>query len=462
MNKENIERIDKHADYDFSILNKQGIKEVEKLKEKNPLFEKDRIVNTKYDSWLNVLNLDHPTIDYMYNVRNGLLHSEYDFYDEYGNTIYVKNSNYTKFEGKILLTSFIDFALFYFGNSVWSGLSENTKLYNVVTDGQIKTEKELQNVLDQLQIVTIDYKLKKDNSTNVSPENKLYNLAKKGLITDYNYQKELDRLYRNNAKDHVVTTNGLNEDEKIIIKKMLETYYGNELYDLDEKSQVTAVVGCITYYKSPRSTISEWITDFIKTLNFIEKLEYKRIGSRMTPKEYYEEVRPIIEEEMEVEENKRSVFACRTSLLMMKAYHILYRLQNKAFEDIDYNYINFDFTSGDYTYTKTDINGIVTINNFTDDIQKIMSKYPTLSGVEAQNMAVSEIIRNALSHGNMDIEFKIDANNNLREYIVLDDIYHSKSRKLVMSLDKFEEYLLSEAFTSKYSKNKTLVKTITK
>ena len=91
-----------------------------------------------------------------------------------------------------------------------------------------------------------------------------------------------------------------------------------------------------------------------------------------------------------------------------------------------------------------------------------MSKYPTLSGVEAQNMAVSEIIRNALSHGNMDIEFKIDANNNLREYIVLDDIYHSKSRKLVMSLDKFEEYLLSEAFTSKYSKNKTLVKTITK
>ena len=193
MNKENIERIDKHADYDFSILNKQGLKEVEKLKEKNPLFEKDRIVNTKYDSWLNVLNLDHPTIDYMYNVRNGFLHSEYDFYDEYGNTIYVKNSNYTKFEGKILLTSFIDFALFYFGNSVWSGLSENTKLYNVVTDGQIKTEKELQNVLDQLQIVTIDYKLKKDNSTNVSPENKLYNLAKKGLITDYNYQKELDR-----------------------------------------------------------------------------------------------------------------------------------------------------------------------------------------------------------------------------------------------------------------------------
>ena len=197
----------------------------------------------------------------------------------------------------------------------------------------------------------------------------------------------------------------------------------------------------------------------LQTIDFIEKLEIPRNKIRMTPYEYYEEMRPIIEEEMGVEENKRSVFACRTSLLIMKAYHILYRLQNKAFDDIDYNNINFDFTNSDYTYTKTDINGVVTINNFTDDIGKITNKFLTLSGVEAQNMAISEIIRNALSHGNMDIEFKIDANNNLREYIVFNDIYHSKSRKLEMTLDKFETFLLSSAFTSSKVNSKTLTKT---
>ncbi len=462
MNKENIERFDKNANYDFSNLSKDKLKEIKKLKLLYPSFEKDRITNTKYDSWLNVTNLNYPTIDYMFNVRNGLLHSEYGFYDDFENIIYIKNSNYTKFEGKILLPSFADFSIFYFGNSTWSGLSENTKIYDIKYQEQIKTKDEMSKILDDLKIINVEYKLKSDNFTSVSPELKLYNFLKKEVITEKNFNEKLERLYRNNSKEHAITTTALTEEQKILVKKMLKTYYGEDLYNMDIELQIHAIIGCINYLIDSRSLISEWISDFIKTFDFIEKIDKKRNELKWTPKEFYCEIRKTINEDMSIENGKRSVFACRTSLLIIKAYHILYRLQNKSFEDIDYNNITFDFTSSDYTYTKTDINGVVTINNFADDILKVKTKCPSLSDPETKNRVVSEIIRDALSHGKIDVSFKIDANNNLKEYIILDDFYHGKSRKIEMTLDKFEEYLLSEAFTSKYSKNKSLTKVITK
>ena len=135
-------------------------------------------------------------------------------------------------------------------------------------------------------------------------------------------------------------------------------------------------------------------------------------------------------------------------------------MQNKAFEEIDFSSINFNFTSNNYTYTKIDIKGVTKVNNFSDDISKMITKDPSLSNIEAQNKVVCEIIRDALSHGKIDLDFKVDENNNLKEYIVFNDTYHSKTRKLEMTLDVFEDFLMSEAFTIKYPKNKVLTKSI--
>lgn len=458
MNKENIEKLDKNSDYNFNIFSKKVGKELEQLKMTYPLFEDGRVLNTKYDEWLNVTNLAYPTIDYMYNIRNGLLHSEYGFYGDYGDVIYVKNGNYTKFEGKILLTAFIKFTLFYFGNSSYSGLSENTYLFNIKFENQLKNENELSKALDELEIINIEYKLKGDSKTIFSPELKLLLLASKEILTEKNVYDKLDRLYRNNSDNHIITTTKLSEDKKKLTKKILETYYGEELYNMDIESQKHSIRSSINYLIDSRSAISEWIVDYIETIIFIEDLEFKRSNYDVTAKEFYNELRNVINKEMSIEVNKRTVIACRTSLLIMKAYHILYRLQNKSFEEIDFNDVYFNFTNSDYIYTRIDTNGTTTINNFNDDVLKVITKNPTLNNIEAYNKVVCEIIRDALSHGNIDLEFKIDANNQLQEYIVFSDIYHSKTRILEMTLDKFETFLNSHAFLSKYAKSKVLTK----
>jgi hypothetical protein len=50
-------------------------------------------MNTKFDDWLSVQRCDHPTLSYMMNVRNGLLHSEYETIDEYGDLLEVNEDD---------------------------------------------------------------------------------------------------------------------------------------------------------------------------------------------------------------------------------------------------------------------------------------------------------------------------------------------------------------------------------
>ena len=462
LNKENIENIDKNAEYNFIIFDKNKLKEIEKIKELDPEFEKDRIINTKYDSWLNVLNCNLIGSNYMFNLRNSLLHSEYNFHDKYGNIIYLKNSNYTKFEGKLLLPVFKDFALFYFGNTTWTGLSENTKLYNIESDKKIPNEKELDRIIDTVGIIEIEYQLKEEKNKVSSPENKLYKLVEKKQIKENTVYKQLEKLYRNNSNNHSIKTVKLTEEQKKIVKKMIKTYYNEDYYKLNENEQKSAIIYCTKYLLDSRTVISEWIVDYIKTLSLIETLEVERRKTKLTPKDYYNKIKNNVEDAMNTEKNLRSVFACKTALMIIKVYQILYRIQNDELEEIDYNKINYNYTSKDYKYTKIDINGITTVNNFTDDITKVQSKEPSLTYLEAQNKVVCEIIRDALSHGKVDITFKINKNDELEEYIVFNDQYHSKIRKIEMTLNKFEELLNSEAFTIVNTKTKTIALTKTK
>lgn len=449
LNKENVEDTEKNANYNFSRFTIKDKREIEKVKQSMPLFEKDRVINTKYDEWLNVTNIDYPTIDYMYNVRNGLLHSEYDFYDDCGNIMYVKNSNYTKFEGKILFDPFKKFGLFYFGNASWTGLSENSYVFGINSDNRATNMNELENIIDTIGVIGVEYKLSEDNIDIVAPEEKLHKLLIKNKRVNDIYAF-IDKIYRNYAKEYTVSDFNLSLEQKSIIKKMIVTYYGNEFFTWEYDRQFYAILFCCKFLFDSRNIISEWVSDFVKLFEYIKNNNYLNYKDVTSEKYFNSVLTTNISDVVSVEDGKRSVFACRTSLLMMKSYHILYRLQNINFVEVDYSNINFDFSSGDYTFTRIDVDKSVKVNDFSDDVNKLVSKYVGLSNDVIKNIVLCEIIRNALSHGNVNMTFKIDDNDRLVEYIVLEDRYHSKSRKIEMTFDMFEKFLCSEAFLSKY------------
>lgn len=449
MNKENVEDTKKNVNYNFSRFTRMDKKAIEDYKMKTPEFENDRVVNTKYDEWLNVTNIDYPTIDYMYNVRNGLLHSEYDFYDENGNIIYVKNSNYTKFEGKILLNSFKKFGLFYFGNAGWTGLSENAYIFGVDSGKKSTNESELERIIDTIGVVSVNYKLKENNIDIEAPEEKLHkSLLKSKSVKDiYLF---IDKIYRRYTDSYSVTDLNLSVEQKKILKRMIVSYYGNDFFTWEYEKQFYSILFCCKYLFDSRNVISEWISDFVKTFEYIKENNYLNYKNVVSQNGFNSVLNENLVDLVSIEDDKRSVFACRTSLLMMKAYHILYRLQNSNFEEIDYSHINFDFSSGDYTYTRIDIDGSVKINDFCDDILKLSTKYVGLTNDIIKNIVLCEVIRNALSHGNVKLDFRIDSNDNLVTYIVLEDIYHSKVRRIEMTMDMFEKFLYSDAFLAKY------------
>lgn len=441
LNKENIEALDKHKNYEiihFTETDKKLLN-LDRFKQLYSGWDSKRIVDTKFDDWLSVERCDYPTLCYMMNIRNGLLHSEYEVLDNFGNFLYITNSNYTHFEAKAMLKVMLNFFAFYFGNNGWTGINEKFRIYNVSFNGKIKDEEKLDNILKEVSILEIDYDIKTDK-VNYVPEvvlSKYLFKEQKFKNCHLDVHQLLKKVFKDNV-DFSTKVISINEDNFVLLKKMIQKYYGDEFYNMDCDAQSYAIILLFRYLDDSRSVISEWIMDYV---TFYDVLN----GSRNRCGIYRGD--DIVEyfKKPNVETNKRSVFACKTSLLILKCYLILYRLQNSKYDDVDFNDINFDFASDDYNYVRTDKDGSVTYN-FDIDKAKVLSKEPSLTDKELSNKVICEIIRDALCHGNIEMKFDI-VNDKLVEYVVFDDIYHGKSRKLEITLDKLEGFLNSEAFS---------------
>ena len=438
LNKDNIEKMNKHNDYNLYKLEEKEKKymNLDKMKKRYPEFELSRNITTKFDDWLSVENCDYPTLNYMMNIRNGLLHSEYEPLGEFGDLLSVKNSNYTHFESKILLYGIMSFCLFNFGNNTWTGLTENFNIYEMETSKRITSSEELVDKIKTIKVNKLQYESSIANSALTIPEIKLYNLMLKGKTKDMSLEQMLNKIFKD-KDNYTLEEQYLSEEQLSIIEKMVENYYGTNFYNLDEESQNTQLLGLVRYLVDSRATISEWICDYVDFYNVVMNAVLK-LGDN-----YKKILNPILNEDSD-ENNKRSAFACRSSLLIMKLYHILYRLQNSKYEEINYNNINFDLNTSDYKYERIDIDGSKTYD-FNIDKSKFKLKNPSFTDKELENKAICEIIRNSLSHGNINIDFKID-NNGLIEYVVFEDNYHSKIRKLEFTFDKLEKFLNSDAF----------------
>ena len=434
LNKENIENINKHNDYNLSEINKiRDMSVLNDIKKYYPEFDRDRKIQTKFDNWLSVETCDYPTSCYMMNIRNGLLHSEYEPIGEFGDLISIKNSNYTNFNSKVILIGLLDFCELYFGNSGWLGLSEKLNVYVIDCD-KLKTNPDtIDEALDTIEIKEINYKYEWENYK--LPELKLYEELRKNN-KNLPFEKKIKKLLGNNC-DYSINTKKLNIEQKNIIKKMIEKYYGDSFYKMRLADQNLQLSLLTRYIYDSRMVISEWICDYIELINYINTIYFT--AYRKNPKEAEKMI-----DEFNCEINQRSIFASRTSLLILKLYHILYRLQYKNYEEVDYNKINFDMTSDDYNYERKDKDGSISYD-FNLDKVKMKLDYPNDSDNEIENRIVCEIIRDALCHGNMEMNFRIE-NDELKEYITFKDIYKGRVRKLEITLEKLEKFLTSDAF----------------
>lgn len=443
LNKENIENLDKHGNYEKFSFSKKMLESInfDNYYKNFPDFITERKITSNFDEWLSIENCDYPSLNYMMNIRNGILHSEYEPLDEYGYIFSINNSNYTHFKSKVILPGIKNFCIFFFGNNSWTGLSEQMLIYEINVDvNQITTKEELHRFLaDSFMYNKIDYETTKKVTDESAPEKKVYKTV------DYkyrNYMGDINKLLKEAFKstNYSIKPEKLTNDQIQIIIEMVEHYYGNEFYTLNIESQRRQISIMHKYLMNSRSIISEWICDHLYLVNIIRELYFVENQTTQAKIEKFIE-------DFKCEINNRSVFACHTALLFIKLYHVLYRLQNKKYEEVDYKKIDFDTESSDYNYERTDIDGSIT-NNFNLDKIKLQAKNPSLSDKEIEIKVICEIIRNALSHGNMEMNFKIE-NNELKEYVVLSDDYHHKLRKIEMTLEKLETFVNSEAFTTK-------------
>lgn len=440
LNKENIENLNKHNNYDLSECNKIREKTfIEKVKKEYPEFDKGRKIQTKFDNWLSVENCDHPTMCYMMNIRNGLLHGEYEPLGEFGDLLSIKNSNYTNFNSKVILLGILDFCELYFGNNAWTGISEKFNIEEIMCQEQINNDIDLDKALNSIKIHQITYNYKRDMKNVKIPELKIANILEKTerKTSDKTSIHDLLKQVFNKNWEYTVNTKTLSNDEKNIIIKMINKYYGESFYKLNKEDQNTQLALLTRYLVDSRSTLSEWVCDYIDLFNMIKYVSYYS----------YEKHQKQIDEIIDTltgEVNKRSVFACKTSLLIIKLYHVLYRLQYKNYEEVDYSKIDFDTSSNDYNYERKDKDGSITYD-FNIDKAKMKLNHQNDTDKEIENRVICEIIRDALCHGNINMNFKIE-NDELVECIVFEDIYKGRVRKLEITLDKLETFLKSDAF----------------
>ena len=129
---------------------------------------------------------------------------------------------------------------------------------------------------------------------------------------------------------------------------------------------------------------------------------------------------------------------------------MLYRLQSKDFEEIDYRKINFPL---DGTIELISENPNSDENTFSRSIEKEQTRNPELRFDDAFHKVICDVVRNSLAHGNVNVCLSPLT---LERKIELTDIDpKTKSvRKIRFELESFNDFLNSDAFSPKNCYNK--------
>ena len=409
LNKESIENSDNHKEYGYKI--DYNLPSNIMLEKTYNDFKKFHNVDNPYSKWLAVTSVspDIPSDNnYLFNVRNSLMHSEYDYEfenDESYNYINVNlhNSNYTGFEGKLYIPYYLEFMKHYYSNDAYFGILSN---FYVMGESGIKPTKEtLDEYLRKTKLQKYKYENKKDSSRRW--EKKLY--KKNPKINDSDFEKE---------------EVSLTEEDINKAKMLIEKYYGDDFYKYPREKQGRITFQVLKYIKDSKTVLSEWIVHYYLCAR--EAIKHKWPGDEFI-----------------------SGFASEASLLMIKSYLLLYRIQNKNFDEIDYDLMD----DIDYEFDTSE-------PHYSDFKNKLIDKGVVVDEDEYKKRYFCEIYRNSLAHGNISVDVRRERDGSIKQYFVFEDIYKSRTRKIAITQEELKRFTNFEAFSRKEAKVKTVSITI--
>lgn len=425
LNKESIEKNEKHTDYEYPVKYKENkvvitdsAGNIDELQAKQMLtrinnfidseMEKGRIKNTSYDEWLSIKNENLSlNYNYMFNIRNSLMHSEYCIDLFIGRPLFAHllNSNYTGFEATVFVPKFLEFLKHYFSNDAFFGVVDDLYLFSLEDGVNISSDHELKSYLkSQVQIFKLEYENKKKRK-----------LFEKVILDNPKVpNKKLIDKYGIKSNDVVLDDEQINQ---IVLN--LKDYYGEKLYNMEKDKIDRIIAEAIRYELNPKSVISAWLMHFYDMFSKISQL-------------------------VPFEDDFISGFALKPTLLVLKSYNVLYRLQNKELQKYGFNY--------DLMY---DINYSFDVNVYNSFRDKLIEKSDYKDELDTKKKFFTEVFRNSLAHGNIDF-FCVENGETIEKYIKFEDKYKSRIRTVSVTLNEFDEYLCSECFESSQLKENSI------
>lgn len=415
LNKESIERNDKHSDYEYPVKykknkvippessGKKGEFQAEKLLKRfnNSIdleMNKGKIKSTSYDEWLSINNENPlPNYNYMFNIRNSLMHSEYriDLFKGKPLFAHLFNSNYTGFEATVYIPKFLEFLKHYFSNDPFFGVVDDLYLFELDDEVSINSDNDLGLYLKS------NVKARKLNYEN----RKKRKLFEKAVLDNPQIpNKKLIDKYNIETMDVVLDDEQINQ---IVLN--LKEYYGQDLYKMEMDKVYRIIVEAIRFELNPKTVISSWLMHFYDLFSKVSQL-------------------------MPFEDGFISGFPLKPTLLLLQSYNVLYRLQNKELQEYGFDYDLME----DITYSY-DVNDYVAFRD------KLINKGDYKDEIEAKKKFFTEIFRNSLAHGNINF-FCLDNGNNIEKYIKFEDKYKSRIRTISVSLNEYDRYLSSQCF----------------
>lgn len=382
-----------------------------------------------FEEWLSIIknsNNNKSQKATFKQVRNSLLHSNFVLDDKSIPSLpltHLKTKAY--YESVILNYNFFQFILAYFSNVPSVGIAEKTFLYMFEEKFHMNGIGDIKKFLKSLHILKIEFKQIKFNGENFLGNNLIDGFKENKKVSEYLIQKLLEAT-ENDVDIQRMTELALTEYNIRFIVDGIEKNLGNKFFDISVEEQVVAIRYYLEFLFETKRLIS---SNLVRLFDLVFKL-------------VDDEFEPSIEDFIF---DKDYNFTMLPAIAILKAYLVIYRLQNSSFDEIDYKRVEFKNDDNYYISVFEDGKDISNLS-LSESVCKNLSGGAVDLEVACKKITL-EIFRNALAHGN--IELSIVGSNG--EFVIsLSDVYKKRERRLDMTLDKFIKLVDSEAFLPKY------------
>lgn len=342
-------------------------------------------------------------------IRDALMHGafelnlsrDYRFFNTPQIAVVETNKNGPVLEMFVRALGFNEFVEDNFTNVIKDNVGIVSEEYSMVgkIDDHIQTRAQLEKVLDNIQITKI--KIKPDtlyDGTKIVDKKTGQIVGGVSAKVVYVDGKAVHSKTKNYFDIENLEPYSLKDEAKEVVVHVLEK---NNFY---ESSSQTAML---------KSAIARYITN--------EQSIYMALDAL---KHLYQNLIWLVVKDAELEKQNRAVLGCfhtnaantDTAFTILKLYRMLYAFQNKSIPSVSYK--NLDF-SGFAVFEEFE-------DRFNKKIDKKVANNPDIDEQQLTNQAMFDVIRDALSHGHLQVLNKVE-NDKLVRYFVFTDEWKNKN-----------------------------------